>query len=589
MNKNLVRIMGKIMSKMKWLIKYYLNMYLDTKLEEDALLAVSGRNLKTRYCSKIMGVSMAAMIALTGTIKGMSSPIEGQNKPQTLMQTTLLEEEETTEEEEEETTEEESKWQVVKKKLWGYWSKQSKPVKVTALLSIPIIIGGHFLFKRIKPAFDLVFGLNKLNAKLEEIKRRRSCYLSELNKMLIGLLRIMPSFLFAGQSYKTCLTQIDLLQNFSEQKINLLDKDMLFQLLQLFELEIAAIENIENIKRGFFCYSDLSDESRCFDSLLKKIVELENKTLIEWISCVSKIVSERLKELDEKILSGQGLTIEKFLSYGQSGRIYSCKNKEEKIIAVKVIPKNGSLTSKMSLENESNIFEQVRGTKSDNIVKYTSSFNKSGICGFTMDFLDEAKTLGEIEIKSMDQIIEFAKQIYSGLISLHKRNIVHRNIKFENILITNDNKVKICGFGLAREASLAATICGTREMMPPECGTREMMPPEVASNRLFHTPFTIFGFGREVRARQYYDGKKSDVYSAAFVIYCLTFNKIPSDLVFDLFNRPLIIGKINRFGNRIDDDLFEFFKQCLEAKPGARATAKRALQLLNKIKTKVVT
>jgi len=41
-------------------------------------------------------------------------------------------------------------------------------------------------------------------------------------------------------------------------------------------------------------------------------------------------------------------------------------------------------------------------------------------------------------------------EIYDGLCHLHSRNIQHRDLKLENILLTNKNEIKICDFGLAR-------------------------------------------------------------------------------------------------------------------------------------------
>jgi len=65
-------------------------------------------------------------------------------------------------------------------------------------------------------------------------------------------------------------------------------------------------------------------------------------------------------------------------------------------------------------------------------------------------------------------------QILKGVEYLHKRNIVHRDLKLENIMLSNltpQAKVKIADFGLARyfaDDSQLRTICGSPLYVAPE-------------------------------------------------------------------------------------------------------------------------
>ena len=49
-----------------------------------------------------------------------------------------------------------------------------------------------------------------------------------------------------------------------------------------------------------------------------------------------------------------------------------------------------------------------------------------------------------------DRIIKVAKQIAMALQYLHKKKILHCDLKSQNILLNDDWTVKICDFGLAR-------------------------------------------------------------------------------------------------------------------------------------------
>jgi eukaryotic-like serine/threonine-protein kinase len=74
---------------------------------------------------------------------------------------------------------------------------------------------------------------------------------------------------------------------------------------------------------------------------------------------------------------------------------------------------------------------------------------------------------------TLRQATDWACQIASGLAAAHARNIVHRDIKPGNIIITKDNSARIVDFGLARvvatpSATMTGGITGTLPYMSPE-------------------------------------------------------------------------------------------------------------------------
>ena len=65
----------------------------------------------------------------------------------------------------------------------------------------------------------------------------------------------------------------------------------------------------------------------------------------------------------------------------------------------------------------------------------------------------------------------YATQIIIGIGKLHEQNIMHRDLKLENLLVDERGYIKIIDFGLAKmlvEGQDARTYCGTMEYFAPE-------------------------------------------------------------------------------------------------------------------------
>ena len=62
----------------------------------------------------------------------------------------------------------------------------------------------------------------------------------------------------------------------------------------------------------------------------------------------------------------------------------------------------------------------------------------------------------------------YSAQIALALSYLHKNDIMYRDLKPENILVQKDGYLKLSDFGLAKQAKLSNTFCGTPEYISPE-------------------------------------------------------------------------------------------------------------------------
>ncbi|KAM8960756.1 testis-specific serine/threonine-protein kinase 6 [Pelodytes ibericus] len=95
-------------------------------------------------------------------------------------------------------------------------------------------------------------------------------------------------------------------------------------------------------------------------------------------------------------------------------------------------------------------------------------------------------------------------QIVSALHYLHENNIVHRDLKCENVLLTEEHSVKLTDFGFGKNSVNPTDLCTTY------CGSAAYAPPEV----LLGIP---------------YDPRKYDIWSLGVILYIMVTGKMPFD------------------------------------------------------------
>ena len=100
---------------------------------------------------------------------------------------------------------------------------------------------------------------------------------------------------------------------------------------------------------------------------------------------------------------------------------------------------------------------------------------------------------------SLKRRLVIAQEIAHGMLYLHRKNVIHRDLKIDNVLIDDDGHAKLVDFGIA-------TYLGDNKKHTHAVGTSEYMSPEVY-------------LGAK------YDGK-CDVFSFGIVFYCLLTNNM---------------------------------------------------------------
>lgn len=140
-----------------------------------------------------------------------------------------------------------------------------------------------------------------------------------------------------------------------------------------------------------------------------------------------------------------------------------------------------------------------------NIVNIYDVGEQEGLYYIVMEYI-EGKTLKElIRLKAPmppAEVIEIGKQICEALECAHKNQIIHRDIKSHNIIITPEGRVKVADFGIAR-AGADATITNTGSIF----GSVQYFSPEQARSEVVD--------------------ERSDIYSLGIVLYEALSGKLP--------------------------------------------------------------
>ena len=143
-----------------------------------------------------------------------------------------------------------------------------------------------------------------------------------------------------------------------------------------------------------------------------------------------------------------------------------------------------------------------------NIVSIFDVGVDNGIYYIVMELI-QGKTLKEIIVEERGPLpwkwsVNVAIQIASALEMAHRNNIIHRDIKPHNIIITEDGVAKVTDFGIAKAVSNSTiTAFGTT------IGSVHYFSPE--------------------HARGGYTDAKSDIYSLGVVMYEMVTGKVPFD------------------------------------------------------------
>ena len=216
---------------------------------------------------------------------------------------------------------------------------------------------------------------------------------------------------------------------------------------------MTGSKDIETIKE---CIECLGNRFYKFYSKPVKDVEFE------------RLLDEMQKHVDKIACPLKGYKIIKHVGAGAQADVYQVISlKDRKIYAMKV-NKDKNLNSKevqcLKKINSPTIIHlyesQILKEKEYMILEYAER-------GTLYERIKEYSKLNKTF--NQTQILDWMTQIFIGLYSLHKKDIMHRDIKSDNLFLCNNDVVKIGDLGQASNESKCKSFVGTFFYRAPEC------------------------------------------------------------------------------------------------------------------------
>lgn len=209
--------------------------------------------------------------------------------------------------------------------------------------------------------------------------------------------------------------------------------------------------------------------------------------------------------LNVGVIVGERYEVVGCVGSGGMADVYKAKDhKLNRFVAMKVLKPEFSADTNFIRKFQREA-QAAAGLAHPNVVNVFDVGEDQGINYIVMELI-EGITLKEYISKkgklTVKEATSIAIQVSMGLEAAHNRNIVHRDIKPQNIIISTDGKVKVTDFGIARVAS--SNTISTNAM-----GSVHYSSPE--------------------QVRGGYSDFKSDIYSLGITMYEMVTGRVPFD------------------------------------------------------------
>ena len=242
--------------------------------------------------------------------------------------------------------------------------------------------------------------------------------------------------------------------------------------------------------------------------------------------------------------------IVKYIKKGGFGEIFLAKHVlTNKIFAIKKTNlENFCLNSLYTITRESFLLDTF---KHKNIIKIYNSYLTNNSLYIVMEYAKGGELFSVIKEGGLNefQCKFYFMQIYSAIQYIHSKNVIHRDLKPNNILFLDEEKTKLVliDFGIS-----GVSNGNNHDVI--KAGTIRYMPPEMCDENNFSSNVKI------------------DMWALGIILYLLFYGKFPFDgknldqIIERIINQPLVIPK----NKKISETLYKLIVGLLQKNPEKR-------------------
>ena len=259
----------------------------------------------------------------------------------------------------------------------------------------------------------------------------------------------------------------------------------------------------------------------------------------------------------------KGYKVLKLLGEGSFGKAYLCQNIQDnsQCVIKQIVLDNLDDQEKQETLNEVIILKKLDHS---NIIKFIDAFTKTKPNN-TLNIVQEYADAGDLnkkiqkhrEKKSLlteKEIVNYLTQICLALNHIHKKKIIHRDLKSGNIFLTKSGLVKLGDFGIAKGFK------NTWEKAQTKVGTPYYLSPEIINSKPYDS--------------------KSDIWALGVLLYeMMTFRMPFNAKSLASLSLKILKGFYQAPPTSYSKELIDLVKKCLNLDPKKRPSAENILKL----------
>ncbi|CAN1192554.1 Serine/threonine-protein kinase STY46 [Linum perenne] len=257
------------------------------------------------------------------------------------------------------------------------------------------------------------------------------------------------------------------------------------------------------------------------------------------------------------------LKFENMVASGSYGDLYKGTYCSQEV-AIKVMkPERVNTDMQKEFAQEVYIMRKVRHK---NVVQFIGACTKPPSLCIVTEFMSGGSVYDYLHkhkgVFKLPSLLKVAIDVSKGMNYLHQNNIIHRDLKAANLLMDENDVVKVADFGVARVKTQSG-------VMTAETGTYRWMAPEVIE----HKPYD----------------HKADVFSFAIVLWELLTGKLPYEYLTPLQAAVGVVQKCLRptIPKHANPKLAELLERCWQQDPSLRPDFSEIIEVLQHIAKEV--